>query len=91
MPKVLVIAQVLDPVKWEKSFTTHGELFRSYSVSKPVQYGLSGNEAAVCFEADNLETFKKSMESKSTLEAMERDGVKRETVKVHVLDREMKI
>jgi hypothetical protein len=29
MSKVVVTAQVEDPVKWEKNFRTHGSLFRS--------------------------------------------------------------
>ncbi len=28
MPKVIVTAQVEDPVKWEEGFRTHGELLR---------------------------------------------------------------
>jgi len=36
MPKVVVTAQVEDPVKWEKSFRTHGNLFRSQTVTNPL-------------------------------------------------------
>ncbi len=36
MPKVIVTAQVEDPVKWEKNFRTHGSLFRSQTVNKPL-------------------------------------------------------
>jgi hypothetical protein len=31
MPKVIVTAQVQDPVKWEAGFRTHGYLFRTYT------------------------------------------------------------
>ena len=31
MPKVILTAQVQDPVKWEAGFRTHGDLFRTYT------------------------------------------------------------
>jgi len=63
MPKVVVTAQVEDPVKWEKGFRTHGDLFRSETVTKLITFGISeGNEIAVCFEPDDLEAFSKGME-----------------------------
>ncbi len=42
-------------------------------------------------EPENLDTFKQTMESKATIEAMAFDGVKRETVKTFVLDKKMKL
>ena len=41
-------------------------------------------------EPENLDAFKKAMESPATAEAMAFDGVKRETVKTFVLDKEVK-
>ena len=50
MPKVVITAQVEDPVKWEAGFRTHGELFRNnYTVTTPIGIAISGNEVAVCF------------------------------------------
>ena len=92
MPKVVVTAQVEDSVKWEEGFLTHGDLFRSETVTKPIAFGMSeGNEIAVCFEPDDLGTFLKGMDSSATANAMAVDGVKRETVKVFVLDKEFKV
>jgi len=91
MPKVIVTAQVQDPVKWEKGFRTHGDLFRGYSLRAPIHFTITGNEVAICFEPENLDTFRRSMESQATAEAMAFDGVKRETVKTFVLDKEMKV
>ena len=89
MPKVVVTAQVEDPVKWEKGFRTHGDLFRSETVTKLISFGISeGNEIAVCFEPDDLEAFSKGMESAATADAMAVDGIKRETVKIYVIDKE---
>jgi hypothetical protein len=36
MPKVVITAQIEDPDKWEKRFRTHGPLFRSQTVTKPI-------------------------------------------------------
>jgi hypothetical protein len=91
MPMIIVTAQVQDPVKWEAGFRTHGGLFGTYNLRAPVRYAIAGNEVAICMEPKNLDTFKQSMESQATAEAMASDGVKRETVKTFVLDKEMKL
>jgi hypothetical protein len=56
MSKVLVVAQVEDAAKWEASFRTHGNLFKTYGLKGPVEYGLSGNSAAVCLEPENVQS-----------------------------------
>ena len=90
MPKVVVTAQVEDSVRWEEGFRTHGDLFRSQTVTKPINLAtIEGNEVAVCMEPDDLDTFMEILDSPATAEAMELDGVKRETVKVFVLDKEL--
>ncbi len=92
MPKVIVTAQVEDPAKWEEGFRTHGELFRRQTVTRPINFGaIEGNEVAVCVEPDDLKTFMDILDSPVTAEAMEFDGVKRDTVKVFVLDKELKV
>jgi hypothetical protein len=42
-------------------------------------------------EPENVKSLSKAMESQATVEAMASDGVKRETVKTFVLDKEMKL
>jgi hypothetical protein len=92
MPIVIVTAQVQDPVKWEAGFRTHGDLFRkNYTLRSPVHYTITGNEVAIYMEPENLKSFKQALESQATAEAMAFDGVKRETVKTFVLDKEMKL
>ncbi len=89
MPRVVVTAQVEDLVKWEEGFRTHGDLFRSQTISGSIGIATNeDNEVAVCFDASDLDTFLQGMDSPETAEAMGIDGVKRETVKVFVLDRE---
>ncbi len=93
MPKVIVTAQVEDVVKWEAGFRTHGDLFRnSYTVTTPVGIAISeGNEIAVCFEPADLDTALAAINSPATAEAMAIDGVKKETVKVYVMDKEFQV
>ncbi len=92
MPNVVVTAQVEDPAKWEEGFRTHGDLFRSQTITRPINFAtIEGNEVAVWFEPDDLKTFMDILDSPATAEAMESDGVKRETVKVFVLDKEFQV
>lgn len=92
MPKVVITAQVEDSVKWENGFRTHANLFKSQTVSKPINFTtIEGNLVAICAEPDDLATFMKILDSPATAEAMAFDGVKRETVKVFVLEKEFKV
>ena len=56
-----------------------------------VNFSIAGNAVTICMEPENLTSFKQAMESQATAEAMAFDGVKRETVKTLVLDKEMKL
>jgi len=91
MPKVLVIAEVEDPGKWEKGFRTHADLFRSMGITTMEFATGEGNQVPVCGDTSNLEQYMKVFNSPATAEAMAFDGIKRDTVKVFVLDKEMKI
>jgi hypothetical protein len=91
MAKVLVIAQVQDPVKWEAAFRTHGDLFRSMKVRDAMHYAIQGNEISVFSDTENLDAFLQVMNSQATADAMKIDGVNRETVKIVVLDKELKL
>ena len=91
MPKIVLTCQVKDPVKWEAGFRTHGDVFKTYKLQAPVSFSVTGNEVALCMETADLAAFKKAMESPATEKAMAFDGVKRETVKMFVLDKEMKV
>ena len=92
MPKIAVTAQVENSAKWEKGFRTHGDLFRSQTVTRPIHFAVNqGNEIAICFEPDDLDAFLRVMGSAATADAMDFDGVRRETVKMFVLDKEFKV
>ena len=88
MPAVVVTAEVEDGKTWEERFRTHVSLFKEYTIAKPVRFAVGeGNRVTICFEPDDLDTYMASMDSKATADAMAHDGVKRETVKIVVLDK----
>ena len=88
MAKVVVTAQVKDLKKWEEGFRTHGDLFKRQRLTKPIDYGTGdGNYVAVCFETSDLDNLQSVLGSQETADAMEFDGVLRDTVKMFVLDK----
>lgn len=89
--KVVVIAEVEDPKKWEKGFRTHGDLFRSQTVKKPIDFAIKGNQVAVCLRPKDLDKFMEIFDSDATADAMKFDGVKRETAQVFVLDKRLEL
>ena len=87
---VVVAARVNDAVKWEETFRTHMDLFKSQTSQSPVRYTVTkANEAAVLFNVTDLEKFQAGMASQATADAMKMDGVKRETVRQYVFDKEL--
>jgi len=84
MPKVIVTAQVEDSANWENGFRSHAGLFNNYPAT-------DDNEVAILWDVANLDRYLELMDSPGTAEAMAQDGVKRETVKVYVLDKEINL
>ena len=91
MPKVIITAQVQDPVKWEANFKTHGDVFKTYGLGAPIHYAVTGNQVTICMEPKSLDSFMKAVEAQQTVDAMASDGVKRETVKIVPLNKEVKV
>jgi len=89
MAKLIVTAQVKDPAKWEQSFRTHGEMFKRYGVKGPILIGVNeNNEVAVLEEVADVNAIMSTLSSTENVQAMEADGVKTDSVKVFVLDKE---
>jgi hypothetical protein len=89
MPRMVLTAEVEDLEKWEKGFRTHGDLFRQMGVSR-MEFATTGsNQIVVSGETANLDAYMKIFNSPATAEAMKIDGVKRETVKMFFLDKEL--
>ena len=87
MPRVLVTAEVNNLDAWEKGFRTHGDLFKQMGVSTMEYATAEGNRIAVCGETNDLDAYLEIFNSPATAEAMAADGVKRETVRMFVLDK----
>ncbi len=87
MPSIIVTAQVEDSAEWEKGFRTHGALFNDMTITAIRFAATDENEVAVHFEADDIDKYFELFEAPVTAESMKSDGVKRETVKVFVLDK----
>ena len=88
MARVIITAQVEDSAKWEAAFRTHGDLLRSMTSTVTHIAANENNEIALYAKPADLGKYMEVLESPATAEAMATDGVKKETVKVFVLDRE---
>jgi hypothetical protein len=88
MAKIIITAQVEDSAKWEEGFRTHGELLKSMTSTVTYFTISKDNEVTLYAEPNDVDKFLEVMESPATKEAMAYDGVKRETVKIVVLDKE---
>jgi hypothetical protein len=86
MAKVMIMAQCENATKWETEFKKHGELFKAYT-TPTVTYGLEGDWVCVFVEPTDLDTCIKMIKSPDTQAAMAQDGIKGETVKMFVLDK----
>jgi hypothetical protein len=90
MTKIVLTAQVEDAAKWEKRLRTHGELLKT-TTATTVHYTLTkDNEVAMCADVADVAKYFEVLASPAIAEAMAYDGVKRETVKTFVLDKEFK-
>ena len=91
MPKVIVTAQVENSANWENGFRNHAGLFNDYTATAIDFAATDDNEVAILWEVTNLDRYLELMDSPETAEAMAQDGVKRETVRVYVLDKELNL
>lgn len=90
MAKIIITAEVSDSADWEKGFRTHGGHFKDQTIHSIDFTATGDNEVAIVFECEDLEQCLKLMDSPVTEDAMKSDGVKRDTVKMFVLDKEVK-
>ena len=91
MATVVITGQVEDSAKWEANFPTHRDVFRSYTATS-VRYGTTeDNDVITIWEVKDADTMLSLIDSEETAEAMQSDGVKRETVKVYVVDKALSV
>ena len=90
MHRIVLTAQVEEPVEWEKRFRTHGDLFRSMGTNV-TYFGVGDdNVVAIYIEVPDLKRYFELLQSEDTVDAMKSDRVLRDTVKVFVLDKELR-
>jgi hypothetical protein len=92
MASVIVTGEVENGANWETKFRTNVELFRSQTSVSPMRFTVDDdNRFAIYTEVTDLKTFQEVLDSQATVDAMINDGVKRETVQVYVLDKELEL
>lgn len=91
MTKIIITAQAQDLAKWEQTFRTHTELFQSYTAGSVAYGAAEGNTVGVCFEVEDAAAALKIIQSEATAKAMSVDGVLRETARILVLDKEVRL
>jgi hypothetical protein len=89
--KIIKTAQILDSSKLEKSFSTHGELFSDYTATAIHFTVTDENEVAILWEVTDVNTFLEHLDAPGTAEAMAVDGVKQDTVRVFVLNKDINL
>ncbi len=89
--RIIITAQVEDSANWEKGFRTHGGLFNDYTATAIHFTATDENEVAILWEVVDPDKFLELLEAPETAAAMAEDGVKRETVKVFVLDKDFNL
>ena len=52
MAKVIATIEVDDGNKWEEGFRTHGDLFRSQTISNPISFSVDGSAVTILFEPE---------------------------------------
>ena len=91
MFKAIITAQVENSANWENGFRSHAGLFNDYTATAIHFSATDDNEVAILWEVANLDRFLELLDAPETAEAMAQDGVKRDTVKVYVLDKEFNL
>ena len=91
MSRIIVTAQVEDSTNWERGFRTHADLFNDYTATAIHFSATDENEVAILWEVTDVNTFLEHMGAPGTAEAMALDGVKPDTVKVFVLDKDVSL
>lgn len=91
MARIIITAKVDDSNQWEQSFRTHTGLFHDYTATAIHFATTDENEVAIYWEVDDPDKFLALVDSPETAEAMQLDGVDKDSVKISVLDKEVKL
>ncbi|MGB5189980.1 hypothetical protein [Robiginitalea sp.] len=92
MTRIVITAKVRDIEKWEQNYRVHAPMLRELmGVTKPVQFSTDAETNEICLSAepDDLDHYLETAQSPEIAEAMEKNGVIRETVKLYILDKQL--
>ena len=92
MTRIVFTAKVKDAVKWEEGYREHAPMLRDKpGVTKPIHFSTSAETNEICIqgEPDNLEKYLELVQTPEMVEAMEKNGVLRDTVKLYILDKQI--
>ena len=87
MPIVILTANVKNGAAWERSYRTHGDLFKAAGLGT-FHYSIDDDHVVMSTEVADVDAYMDFIKSKATQDAMKDDGVKRKSVKVFVLDKQ---
>jgi len=91
MPLVILTADVKDSAAWERAYRKHGDLFKAAGFNKFNYTVGDDGHVVMSTNTDDVDAYMAFISSTATQDAMKNDGVKRETVKVFVLDKQFSV
>jgi hypothetical protein len=89
--RAIITAKVDNSANWENGFRSHAGLFNDYTATAIHFTATDDNEVAILWEVADLDKFLAMLDAPETAKAMAQDGVKPETVKAYVLDKEFNL
>ena len=92
MSRIVITAKVKDAVKWEAGYREHAPMLKEkLGVTQPIHFttNTETNEICILGEPDNLEKYLEVIQTPEMVEAMEKNGVLRDTVKLYILDKQI--
>ncbi len=92
MPRLVMVGEVEDSTAWEERFRSHARLFSELFSDldmNVIHFTVTDDGRFVLHsEPSDLDRYFELVESPEIQAAMVEDGVKRETVEIHILDKE---
>lgn len=93
MARLVMVGEVEDSASWEERFRSHRELFSTIYPEMGMHVihftTTEDNRFVLYSEVADLDAYFGTLDSDEIKAAMAEDGVKRDTVQVYVLDREL--
>ena len=92
MTRIVLTAKVKDAVQWEAGYREHAPMLREIlGVTKTIHFTTDEETNEICIqgEPDDLEKYLEMVQTPEMAEAMEKNGVLRDTVKLYILNKQI--